>query len=151
MRVGENTRVVCVCALWVGVYMLMCTCVSARRCVPCVNMYVCVWYVRACMSVHGGACRCKHTCMFGCVHVCDVCMRVHLGGCRHGHMCACAHVCILSFLNLFIYLFIFGEMGREGEREEEKPMWERNTHRLPLTRSQPGTWPTTQARALTRN
>ena len=44
----------------------------------------------------------------------------------------------------FIYLFIFRERGKEGEREG-------NINQLPLAHPQPGTWPTTQARALTGN
>ena len=44
----------------------------------------------------------------------------------------------------FIYLLL--ERGREGEREERNiSVW------LPLTCPTPGTWPTTQARALTEN
>ena len=37
-------------------------------------------------------------------------------------------------------------MGREGEKDRE-----RNIYQLPLTRPQLGTWPTTQACALTGN
>ena len=46
---------------------------------------------------------------------------------------------------LRFYLFTFRERGREGESEGEKHAW------LPLTWPQPGTWPATQACALTRN
>ena len=59
---------------------------------------------------------------------------------RHNH-------CILGLFGfLRFYLFIFRERGREGEREgEEHHVW------LPLECSLLGTWPTTQACALTRN
>ena len=40
---------------------------------------------------------------------------------------------------------MFREMGREGEREERNMDW------LPLTHPQLGTWPATQACALTGN
>ena len=46
----------------------------------------------------------------------------------------------------FIYLFIFRERGREGEREGEKPQGAVASH-APLL----GTWPATQACALTGN
>ena len=52
------------------------------------------------------------------------------------------------FLKTFFkrfYLFIFRESGREGERERNIKVW------LPLTCPLLGTWPTTQACALTRN
>ena len=45
----------------------------------------------------------------------------------------------------FIYLFIFRERGREGEREGNINVW------LPLARPLLGTWPATQACALTGN
>ena len=51
------------------------------------------------------------------------------------------------FLEGFIYLTL--ERGKEREREREKNI--RNIYRLPLTHSRPGTKPTAQARALTRN
>ena len=44
----------------------------------------------------------------------------------------------------FYFLFTFREGGREEEREG-------NINQLPLAHPQPGTWPTTQARALTGN
>ena len=44
-----------------------------------------------------------------------------------------------------LFLFIFREGGREGEERE------RNIDQLPLTCPQPGTWPSTQACALTGN
>ena len=59
--------------------------------------------------------------------------------------------CILrpetSLLIFFLrfYLFIFRERGREEERGGEKHHW------LPLASSQMGTWPKTQACALTEN
>ena len=61
----------------------------------------------------------------------------------------------LQTQNLFflrIYLF-FRERGREGEREEEKHINVQEKHPwwLFLTRPQPGTWPTAQTCALTRN
>ena len=46
---------------------------------------------------------------------------------------------------IFILLFIFRERGREGEREGNVNVW------LPLTRPLLGTWPETQACALTEN
>ena len=50
----------------------------------------------------------------------------------------------LKIIYLFIYLFV--ERGREGEeRERHINVW------LPLMRPLLGTWPETQARALTGN
>ena len=46
---------------------------------------------------------------------------------------------------LKIYLFIFRERGKEGEREGNISVW------LPLARYLLGTWPATQACALTGN
>ena len=52
----------------------------------------------------------------------------------------------------FKILFIFRERGKEGEREGEKHQTcERYIDQLPLTRFQLGTWPATQACALTGN
>ena len=52
----------------------------------------------------------------------------------------------LSFLKKRFYLFIFRERGREGERRERNiSVW------LPLVCPLLGTWPTTQACALTGN
>ena len=48
-----------------------------------------------------------------------------------------------SFLFLRFYLSIFRERGREEERERSINVW------LPLARPLLGTWPATQARALT--
>ena len=48
------------------------------------------------------------------------------------------------FKKYFMYLFIFRERGKEGEREGEN-VW------LPLTCPSLGTWPATQARALIGN
>ena len=45
----------------------------------------------------------------------------------------------------FIYLFLEKEEGREKERERDINVW------LPVAGPQPGTWPTTQACALTGN
>ena len=45
----------------------------------------------------------------------------------------------------FIYLFLDRGDGREKERERNIKMW------LPLACPQPGTWPATQACALTGN
>ena len=49
----------------------------------------------------------------------------------------------LFFKKDFIYLFL--ERGKEGEKERNINVW------LPLMRSLLGTWPTTQACALTGN
>ena len=49
----------------------------------------------------------------------------------------------------FIY-FTFRERGKEGKKEKGA-MCQRNTYRLPLAHPQPGTWPATQACALTGN
>ena len=51
----------------------------------------------------------------------------------------------LDFIYLFkrFYLFIFRERGRGGERERNINVW------LPLVRPLLGTWPATQACALT--
>ena len=51
------------------------------------------------------------------------------------------------FFKYFIYLFL--ERGAGREEEEEKHQRERNINRLLLSRCQLGTWPTTQACALT--
>ena len=51
---------------------------------------------------------------------------------------------VLKFFKDF-YLFIFRERGREGERERNIDLW------LPPTHPQLGTWPKTQACALTGN
>ena len=50
----------------------------------------------------------------------------------------------------FSYLFIFRDRGREGVRGRETLMWEKK-HRLAAScRTHLGTWPATQACALTR-
>ena len=49
----------------------------------------------------------------------------------------------MCFLKVFIYLFIFREKGREGERDRNINVW------LPLPSPLLGTWPATQACALT--
>ena len=49
-----------------------------------------------------------------------------------------------------IYLLLKEGEGRRRSRREML-MCHRNINRLPLTCPQPGTWPATQARALTRN
>ena len=46
-----------------------------------------------------------------------------------------------------IHLFL--ETGEGREKERERNITVRDSDRMPLTRPQPGTWPTTQARALT--
>ena len=53
------------------------------------------------------------------------------------------HTLYVSFIRF--YLFIFRERGREGEREGNISMW------LPDVYPLLGTWPTTQACALTGN
>ena len=50
-----------------------------------------------------------------------------------------------SLLYFFNILFIFKQRGGEGEREGNSSVW------LPLTRPALGTWPATQACALTGN
>ena len=55
---------------------------------------------------------------------------------------------MLSFFKDFIYLFL--EEGKDEEREALM-MCERNTDQLSFAHPQLGTWPTTQACALTRN
>ena len=61
---------------------------------------------------------------------------------------ACWHTAcfffFLSFFSDFIYLFLERGEGREKERE-------RNINQLPPTHPPLGTWPATQARALTGN
>ena len=55
------------------------------------------------------------------------------------------------FKNFFIY-FTFRRKGAGGrKRGRETSVCKRNIDWLPLTHPQPGTWSTTQARALTRN
>ena len=56
------------------------------------------------------------------------------------------------FFFLRFYLFIFRARGREEEKGKETSMMcKRNMDRLPLAHPQLGTWPTTQAWALTGN
>ena len=56
------------------------------------------------------------------------------------------YICLLlKFFFLRLYLFIFRERGREAERERNIDVW------LPLLHPVLGTWPTTQACALTGN
>ena len=65
----------------------------------------------------------------------------------------CLHVphhCISFCFLRFIYLFLERRGGREREKGETLNC-QRNTDWLPLTWLQLGTWPTTQACALTRN
>ena len=57
-------------------------------------------------------------------------------------------VCLCVFK---IYLFIFRERGREGEREGEKHQCVRDINWLPLRCPKLGIWPATQACALTGN
>ena len=52
---------------------------------------------------------------------------------------------LVSFFFFKIYLFIFRQRGREGEREKNINVW------LPLAHPQLGTSPATQACALTGN
>ena len=52
---------------------------------------------------------------------------------------------LMCFFKDFIYLFLEREEGKEKEREKNINVW------LPLMRPLPGTWPTTQACALTGN
>ena len=59
-------------------------------------------------------------------------------------------VALLRKMEFLFYLFIFRQMGREGERERTL-MCERYIDWLPLTRPQPVTWPARQTCALTRN
>ena len=54
-------------------------------------------------------------------------------------------VLLLLFFKYFTYLFLEGREGREKERERNINVW------LPLVCPQLGTWPTTQACALTEN
>ena len=57
-----------------------------------------------------------------------------------------------SFFFFFkIFKFIFREKGRVGERGKVTSMCERYIDRLPLACPQLGTWPATQAHALTGN
>ena len=53
----------------------------------------------------------------------------------------------IIFKKYFIYLFL--ERGREREKERETMICERNINRLPLSRPQPRSWPTTQGCAPT--
>ena len=62
--------------------------------------------------------------------------------------------CILPPCDYFFkrfYLFIFREKEREGERGRETSMCKRYIDQLPLACPQLGTWPATQACALTGN
>ena len=58
-------------------------------------------------------------------------------------------LCVCVYLNI-LFIYFSRERGREGDREEEKHQCVREKQ-LPLTRPQPGTWPATQACALTGN
>ena len=51
----------------------------------------------------------------------------------------------------FKKLFIFREIGEEREKERETSMCQRDINQLPLARPLLGTWPATQACALTGN
>ena len=55
----------------------------------------------------------------------------------------CVCVCVCVFVLDFIYLFLDREEGREKERERSVDVW------LPLLCPSLGTWPATQACALT--
>ena len=57
---------------------------------------------------------------------------------------------IFFSIYLFIYLF-FREREREGVRGRETSMCKRSINGLPLAEPPPGTWPATQACALTGN
>ena len=60
-------------------------------------------------------------------------------------------ICIYSFFKRF-YLFTFYRQGKgRKKRERETSMCKRYINGLPLTHPQLGTWPTTQAYALTGN
>ena len=50
-----------------------------------------------------------------------------------------------NFFKFFIYLFLERREGREKDRERNINVW------LPLTHPLQGTWPSTQAYALTGN
>ena len=61
-------------------------------------------------------------------------------------------ILIIFFLKKIFYLFTFRGRGREEEREGEKHhVCQRYINWLPLTHPQLGTWPATQACALTGN
>ena len=74
----------------------------------------------------------------------------------HVYLCVCIHTQKnqFGFLKIYIYFkdFIYLLLERGGGREKEKHQGARDTSdRLPLTCPQLGTWPTTQACALTGN
>ena len=74
--------------------------------------------------------------------VIDTCVNLH--SVAHSRWLLKATV-ILFFFKEFIYLFLDIGEGREKERERNINVW------LPLIHPQKGTWPSTQARALTEN
>ena len=67
------------------------------------------------------------------------------------HFSGRRHTVFFLFFFLRFYLFIFREMGRKGKRRRETSIWSARETSVPLTRLQPGTWPATQASALTRS
>ena len=59
---------------------------------------------------------------------------------------------VVLFLNI-LFIYFFRQRGRKGEREGDKHQYARETliSRLLHAPPQPGTWPATQACALTEN
>ena len=88
-------------------------------------------------------------CLFLCIS-----LGFRLGLCVALSLCLCVlHWACLSACSFFFfrfYLFTFRERGREEDREGEKHCCVREKQ-LPLARPLLGTWPTTQAYALTGN
>ena len=78
MFVCEECVQVCVCSVFVCVYMRLyvCTCVHVCMCVVCVHMCMCVMFV--CVVC---------VCVYLCVFVCG----------RHNSMLACTCVCVHTY------------------------------------------------------
>ena len=61
-------------------------------------------------------------------------------------------ILILYFLRFHLFTFFLRERGEERKKEERNiDVWETHYDQLPLAWPQPGTWPKTQACALTGN
>ena len=68
-----------------------------------------------------------------------------------GGVCVC--VCVTYTHTSFLKIYLFLERGERREKEKEISVCEKTSiiNQLSLTRPQQGTWPTTQAHALSGN
>ena len=96
-------------------------------------------------------CSCVNATQLRCILLFICCVFVSLLFCWGFLQLYSLGILVCSFsLSFKDCLFVFRGMGREREREGKK-MCERNTDWLSVTRPQLGTWPATQACALTEN